>query len=454
VPLDKSGLRNVVIVAPEFTPSSYPPALRARFFAQHLAEFGWNPIVLTTHSRNYAVPADLENEKLLDPELEVVRTHALPLKWTRRLGFTDISLRTLWPHWRALNAICRSRKVDLIFISVPPNFSIVLARLAHARFGIPYILDYNDPITSDRYYDLPRNQRPPKWGVVRRLYGILEPFALRRVDQIVGVADSYMSGLFTNYPWLAGTRASAIPFGVEPGDFEYVRAHPQKNSIFNPRDGFFHISHVGAGGPQMANVLRAFFKGVQSLRQSDPEIFRKVRMHFVGTTYAASAEGQYQILPHAREFGLDDLVEEEPKRVPHLEAIQLMLDSNALVIVGSEAPHYTASKIFPCTLAGKPLLAVLHEESHAGKLLRDLNAGTAVTFGSMRPLTSIHSEISGAMRKLLCSPPDWRPATAWEKFEPYTAQAVTARLAEVFDRSVRSESAAEASRGMQPEFLE
>jgi hypothetical protein len=392
VPLDKSGLRNVVIVAPEFTPSSYPPALRARFFSQHLPAFGWNPIVLTTHSRNYAVPADLENEKLLDPDLEVVRTHALPLKWTRRLGFTDISLRTLWPHWRALNAICSSRKVDLIFISVPPNFSIVLGRLAHARFGIPYILDYNDPIISDHYSDLPRNQRPPKWGVLRRLHGILEPFALRRVDQIVGVADSYMSGLFTNYSWLAGTRASAIPFGVEPGDFEYLREHPRKNSIFNPRDGHFHISHIGAGGPQMANVLRAFFKGVQGLRQSAPELFGRVRMHFVGTTYAANAEGQYQILTYAREFGLDDLVQEQPRRVPHLEAIQLLLDSDALLIVGSEAPHYTASKIFPCILAGKPLLAVLHEESHAGKLLRDLNAGTAVTFGSMRPLTSIHDQ--------------------------------------------------------------
>jgi hypothetical protein len=446
-------MKNVVIIAPEFTPSSYPPALRARFFAQHLREFGWNPIVLTTHARNYAVPTDPENEKLLDPELEVVRTQALPLKWTRRLGFTDISLRTLWPHWRALNAISRSRKVDLIFISVPPNFAIVLGRLAHARFGIPYILDYNDPIRSDHYAKLPRHKRPPKWGLVCRVYGILEPFALRRVDQIVGVADSYMVGLFTNYPWLQGTRATAIPFGVETEDFEYVRAHRQRNSIFNPHDGFFHVSHIGAGGPQMANVLRAFFKGIQSLRQSDSELFRNVRMHFVGTTYAANAERQYQILPYAREFGLDDIVEEQPRRVPHLEAIQLMLDSNALVIVGSEAAHYTASKVFPCMLAGKPLLAVLHEESHAGKILQELNAGRVVTFGSMHPLTSIQNEISGAMRELLCSPPHWRPATAWDKFEPYTARAVTARLAEVFDRTVRAEGAAEASRAMRPEFL-
>ena len=38
--------RTVLIIAPDFTPSSYPPALRARFFAQHLPEFGWKPIVL------------------------------------------------------------------------------------------------------------------------------------------------------------------------------------------------------------------------------------------------------------------------------------------------------------------------------------------------------------------------------------------------------------------------
>lgn len=409
--------------------------------------------MLTTHARNYAVAADPENEKLLPPELEVVRTDALPLKWTRKLGFTDISLRTLWAHWRALNAICRKRKVDLIFISVPPNFPIVLARLAHAHFGVPYILDYNDPIITDHYAKLPRNKRPPKWGVVRKLYGVLEPFALRRVDQIVGVADSYMAGLFTNYPWLHGTKATAIPFGVEPGDFEYVRAHPRKNSIFDPKDGYFHLSHIGAGGPQMANVLRVFFKGVQNLRQADPELFRKVRMHFVGTTYAANAEGQYQIVPYAREFGLDDIVEEQPKRVPHLEAIQLLLDSHALVIVGSEAPHYTASKIFPYILAGKPLLAVLHEESHARKLLQELSAGTAVTFGPTRPLTGIHDEIARAVKELVSSPPDWRPSTNWEKFEPYTARAVTARLAQVFDRSLRSESSAEASRAMRPEFL-
>jgi len=446
-------MKNVVILAPEFTPSSYPPALRARFFARHLPEFGWNPIVLTTDPRNYEAAVDPENEKLLDPALEVVRTDALPLKWTRKVGFSDISLRTMWPHWRALKEMCRNRKIDLIFVSVPPNFPIALARLAHARFGIPYMLDYNDPIITDHYSKLPRHQRPPKWGVVRRLYGILEPFALKRADQIVGVADSYMAGLFTNYPWLRGKQATAIPFGVEPEDFDYVRANPRKNPIFDPSDGCFHISHVGSGGPEMGNVLRAFFQAIRNLREADGKLFSKVRMHFVGTTYAANADGRYQILPFAREFGLDDVVEEQPKRVPHLDAIQILLDSNALLVVGSEAPHYTASKIFPYILAGKPLLAVLREESHAGKLMRELGAGTAVTFGPGRPLTAIHGDIGSAVKEMLCLPRGWRPPTRRETFEPFTARAVTARLAEVFDRTVRSAASAEATHEMRPEFL-
>jgi hypothetical protein len=106
--------------------------------------------------------------------------------------------------------------------------------------------------------------------------------------------------------------------------------------------------------------------------------------------------------------------------------------------VGSEAPHYTASKIFPYILAGKPLLAIFHEESSAVKLLQETCAGNAVTFGNGRPPLSVVGEIGKALEELLRLPTGWHPPTNWEKFEPYTARAVTARLAEVFDHTVQS----------------
>lgn len=428
--------RTVLIIAPDFTPSSYPPALRARFFAQHLREFGWNPIVLTTYPENYEWGVDPENEKLLDPSVEVIRTGAWSIKWTRKLGFGDLSIRTFWPHWRALSRICKQRRVDRILISVPPNWPIALGRLAHMRFGIPYILDYNDPILTDYYWKVPKSKRPPKWLLVYLLYRLLEPFALKRVDQLIGVDDSYMAGLFNNYEWLRGVRATPVPFGVEPGDFEYVRRNPRPNPIFIHADGLVHMSYVGRGGPDMIAALRAVFTAVRQGREKTPELYERLRMHFVGTTYAPKATGLYQVLPVARECCVEDLVDERPGRVQHLDAIQILVDSDALLLVGSEAPHYTASKIFPYILATKPLLAVFHEESGAVKLLEETRAGKAVTFSATRPPLSVAGDIEAALEDLLTAPPGSKPPTDWIKFEPFTAQAVTGRLSEVLDRTV------------------
>jgi hypothetical protein len=436
VSVNGSQRRTVLIIASDFTPSSYPPALRARFFAQHLREFSWNPIVLTTHPENYEWTVDPENEKLLDPSLEVIRTGALPIKWTRKLGFGDLGIRTLWQHWRALSRICRQRRVDLILISVPPNWPIALGRLAHMRFGIPYILDYNDPILTDYYRRLPRSKRPPKWFLVYAMYRFLEPFALKRVNQLIGVDDSYMAGLFKNYEWLQGVKATPVAFGVEPQDFEYVRRHPRPNPLFTPGDGLFHMGYVGRGGPDMVGALRALLTAVQRGREMAPELYQRLRMHFVGTTYAPNAAGKYQVLPVARECGVEDIVEERPGRVQHLDAIQILLDSDALVVVGSEAPHYTASKIFPYILAAKPILAVFHEDSSAVKLLEETRAGKAVTFSATRPPLSVVEEIETALQNMLKAPAGWRPPTDWQKFEPFTARAVTARLAEVLNRTV------------------
>jgi hypothetical protein len=121
--------------------------------------------------------------------------------------------------------------------------------------------------------------------------------------------------------------------------------------------------------------------------------------------------------------------------VQHLDAIQIVLDSDALVVVGSEAPHYTASKIFPYILAAKPLLAVFHEDSSAVKLLEETRAGRAVTFSATRPPLEMVAEIEAELRALLTAPAGSRPPTDWKKFEPFTARAVTARLAEVLNRT-------------------
>jgi len=428
--------KTVLIVGPDFTPSSYPPALRVRFFAQHLREFGWEPIVLATDPQYYEWSIDRENEKLLPADLEVIRTPALPARLTRKVGIGDLGLRSIWHCWRAMNRLCRQRKVDLIFIPVPPNPTMLLGRLAHARFGIPYVIDYIDPVVTEYYWKLPRSQRPPKYAMAYALARLIEPLALKRVSQVTGVDKAYPAGAFARYKWLAGIPATGIPYGGEPADFQYLREHPRSNRFFNRNDGDLHVSYVGRGGVDILPALRAVFQAVKLGLDREPQVFSRLRLHFVGTTYAHDAAGRYQILPSAKQAGIDALVTEHPGRVPYLEAIQILLDSHALLMLGSDSAHYTASKVFPCVLAQRPLLAVFHEESSVVKILQEIQAGHVVTFGAGRPVEQKTEEIAGILHRMLSMPSGFRPPTRWESFEPYTARAMTSRLAQVFDNAL------------------
>jgi hypothetical protein len=427
-------LKRVLIVGADFAPSSYPPALRIRYFARHLKEFGWEPVILTTDPRYYETAIDDENQKLLPADLEVIRTQAIPAALTRRLHFGDLGLRSLWHHWRAINRICRERRVDLIFVPIPPYPSIVLGRLAHARFGIPYVIDYIDPYVTEYYWKLPRSQRPPKHALAYYTARVVEPFALKHVAAVVGVDTSYTADLFERYPWLK-VEATGIPYGGEPADFDYLRQHPRANPLFDPHDGLLHVSYVGRGGPDMLPTLRAVFEAVVVGAKRWPDLFGRLRMHFVGTTYAHGAQVQYQVLPLAQELGLEQVVDEHPERVAYLTAIEIMLDSHALLAVGSESQHYTASKIFPCILAARPLLAVFHENSSVVTILKETQASEVIEFGESRPVSATVEDVAGQLRNLLALPPDSRARTKWEVFERYTARAMTARLAAVFDKA-------------------
>lgn len=428
-------MKRVLVIGADFAPSSYPPALRLRFFVQHLREFGWEPIIITTDPRYYENEVDEENRNLLSPAVEVIRTPAIPASLTRKLNFGDLGLRSLWHHWKALKSVIREKNIDLIFISVPPNPTMILGRLAHARFGIPYVLDYLDPVITDYYWTLPRSQRPPKFVMAYAYLRFLENLAVGRVAGLVAVSKGTFDQLATRHRWLPDI--AEIPFGVEPADFEYLREHPRRNPVFNPADGLLHLSYVGRGGVDMLPALRAIFQGVIVGLERWPELFCRLRLHFVGTTYAYQAEGQYQVLPLAKELNLEQYVNEYPGRVPYLTAMQIMLDSHALLIVGSQLPHYTASKVFPYIASARPLLAVFHERSSVVAILKEAQAGMIVTFGDSRPVLTLADDIAQCLQDLLALPPTSRAQTKWEAFERYTARAMTARLAKVFDKSVR-----------------
>ncbi len=426
-------MKRVAIIGADFTPSSLPPATRIRFFARHLRDFGWEPIIISTKPEYYECPVDPENEKLLSGDLQIVRTKAFRASWTRKLGVGDIGIRSLWHHWRALKDLCRTQKIDLVLIPIPPNISMVLGRLANRRFGLPYLIDYIDPWVTESYWALPKSQRPPKWPLAYALSRLVEPFSLRYAAGIVGVSKGTTESVAQRYPWLSS--GTEIPYGVEATDMNYVRDHPRKNEIFG-NDGLIHMSCVGAYTETMRGPLAALFEGFKRGLQERPSDFERVRMHFVGTSYSGNGQAPFRVTAVAREAGVEKFVDEHPARVSYLDSLQLMLDSDALILLGSSESHYTASKLFPYIIADKPLITIFHEDSNVVSILSELGRDKSLTFGPGREPGVCAEEVRKRIDAVLQLGP-LNPATNWQAFEEYSAKAMTGRLVAAMDLAIR-----------------
>jgi glycosyltransferase involved in cell wall biosynthesis len=431
-------MKRVVIIGADFAPSSLPPATRIRFFAKHLPEFGWQPTILTIRPEYYESKTDIENQQLLPQSLEVIRTRALSSSFTRRLGIGDLGIRSFAHHWRALWRLHKEEKIDLIFIPVPPSVPMVLGRLANLRFGIPYVVDYIDPWVTEYYWMLPRKQRPPKWLLSYVFSRCLEPFALRRARHITGVSRGTTDQVVRRYAWLSPADATEIPYGAEAGDFEYLIEHPRQNPVFDARDGKIHICSVGAYVESMEQTLRAFFTAFREARERSLGQFENVMLHFIGTTYSTNGSDPFRVTAVARDCGVEKWISEHPQRVSYLDSLQIMLDSQALILLGSSEPHYTASKVFPYIQAERPLLTIFHEDSSVITILDEVSAGRTVRFSEKQNPSELVHEISSHLEEMVSeiSRGDWSPKTRWDAFDPYTTRALAGRLAGTFDEAV------------------
>src|SRR5438067_9772502 len=88
-------LRRVLIVSPHFLPSNTPDFQRVRISLPYLAEFGWCATVLAVAPEYVDAPQDALLQKTIPEQTSVVRTAAVPLQWTRLVGFGGLALRAL-----------------------------------------------------------------------------------------------------------------------------------------------------------------------------------------------------------------------------------------------------------------------------------------------------------------------------------------------------------------------
>ena len=370
--------RRVLIVSPHFPPVNAPDMQRVRMSLPFFRESGWEPTVLAVQ------PAGTESldpllSETLPADVPVERVPSLPPGLTRPFGVGNVALRSLPWLYRAGSALIKRRSIDLVYFSTTMFLSMPLGRIWRRQFGVPFVLDIQDPWLSD-YYDTHPDAAPPKYAAAHRLHASLEPWTMKKVGGLIAVSDAYIATLRGRYPWIRADCCARIPFSASETDVAFIQAHPQKNTVFARTPGKTYGVYIGRGGDDLAPALRILFDAFNRLRGIEPGVGQP-ELHFVGTDYATDSRARRTVEPIAAETGGSLEVFERTARIPYFEALQVMQDADFLVLVGSDDPQYTASKVYPYLLSRKPIVAVVHEKSGLVPLLRSTGA-VLVTFGS------------------------------------------------------------------------
>src|SRR5262249_51785370 len=194
-----------------------------------------------------------------------------------------------------------------------------------------------------------------------------------------------------------------------------------------------HLTYVGTFMPRSGELIRALFRGFVRLRLQQPELAARIRLHFVGTSNQPNDTTSFRVRALAEAEGVADVVHEIPQRLPFLEALGWLTESNGLLLIGSDEPHYTASKIYPALMSKKPFLSLFHRASSAHAILSAAGGGRSLSFSDRAEIAELESALAEGL-KVLAFAPQSLGVVDPEAYAPYEARNIARRYAEIFDR--------------------
>ena len=419
-------MHKVLFIAYLFPPIANSGTRRSLSFANHLPDFGWDPVVLTLQDP----PARSSDPALLGEVragIRIERAPRLGARVGRWIGGSSAcsSLRARIADglaWRidALlevpdeviswypAAVRRGIELhaetgfDAIYASGWPWTSFLVARAISRRTGCPFVLDFRDTWT-------PRGTEKwerPTWS--RALIGPrLERLAASGAAAVITVTQSLVEavGASSDTPVV-----HCITNGFEPSDFgQSAAARP-------PGDGSICISYTGIWREDYG--LHGLYLAIAQLRAAGRADLARLKVRAAGFNPGP-----------AKAMGVDEFVE-ELGYVPHATATAMMAQADVLYLSVPTGYYANASlpgKMFEYMGSANPILAVVPAESEVARVLADVGGAVRVDPGDIDAIARVLEDLLSGAGQQVFSP---RDAT---RLERYTRAATTAQLAQVLD---------------------
>lgn len=358
---------------------------RVRMSLPYFGHFGWHAEVVAVDEKYSEMLKDDLLLRSIPSNINIHYVGAFSKKWTSKLGLGSLALRSLWSYRKKVNKLLKQGHYDLIYFSTTAFPVCILGAYWEKKFGVPYVIDMQDPWHSDYYRDKPKDQRPPKYWFSYRLNKYLEPIAMKSVSGLISVSENYINDLKARYREIRNIPSQTITFGAFVPDLEVAESNKQ---LFAPLldAQSINVVYIGRGGNDMHRSVSMLFEALKRGLKSEPKIFNKLKVYFIGTSYAPNGRGKPTIQPLARQFGIDNHIVEITNRISYYHVLATLQQADALFIPGSDDPKYTASKIYPYLLTEKPILAIFNSKSPAMNVLNDYGVKFAYTYDATSDL--------------------------------------------------------------------
>ena len=337
---------------------------RVRLSLPYFKDFFWDAEVVCVDEKYL----DLNREPLftanIPKTIKIHRVKAFPKKLTMKFGVGSIALRSLWFYKIKVDKLLASKKYDLVYFSTTQFPICVLGNYWKKKFGVPYVIDFQDPWHTEYYQTKQKNERPKKYWFSYRLNKFLEPIGVKNLDGIIAVSAGYITDLQERYSNLIGKPSKVIPFSAAEDDFNIAKN--SKTPLKFGSTNKLKIVYAGAVGTIMALGITKLLIAFKSLPST---VLDKTELYFLGTSYAGNGEGIPSVLPIAEKLGIVEGVFELTDRLSYYDALRHLKLSDGLMIIGSDDFDYNPSKIYTYLLANKAIFSILNKTSAGNDIL-------------------------------------------------------------------------------------
>jgi len=418
--------KRLLIIAYNFPPMGGGGVQRTVKFVKYLPRFGWESVVLAASDPGYwAVDTSLSADIPDDTHVERIPAGGrLPVvsilsrivgrKFARSLGellfFPDENISWAKKAARRGVRLARERPVDAVFSTSPTPSAHTAAQKISRRMHLPWVADFRDLWSGDY-----RRGTDPSWIEDRRLAA--EGRILTSAHHAVCATEGFRT-CFIERHRLDPRKITAIHNGFDPDDFPDVGSRKKK-----PDDAPISIIHSGSLYGE--GLPEAFLYGVARLRETAPEIFRRLSIRFIGVMDDDIAKRIGAILGKSARF--DGYLD-------HKSAVEAVCRADIALLAaphGENASLVVHGKLFEYLASGTPILAAI-PGGEAAEIVERTGTGAVITERDPEDIARILPGAIASLRDGEAFHPDRGKIDAFNRIR------LTGRLAKILDELTES----------------